>query len=365
MEEKNKYYKSIILKIIIVLLAFLGAFLGFKLAAFYMPFVIAIIVSTLVEPVIKLLIKKTKMSRKTATLITLVVLVILITLVISLLAGKIISEGKSLALNLNHYFTPLYDGAINIINEIQDGKIQISQEMVDIAQSSMKSIIDSAKDIAINSLNGIINTISSIPTMITYTFITILAIVFTCLDREYVLKQFEKHIPKKWISKTKEIIRTTCSISWNYIKAEAKLSGICFILVLIGLILFDIFGLNVEYTFLMSVFIGFVDLLPLFGAGAVMIPWAIYLAVAGNIPLAIAVACLWIAWAVIKQLIEPKMVSHQMGMHPIFTLFGMYTGFRIFGVLGLMIGPIVLLVIKNVFNGLLEKGILKSFFEME
>lgn len=365
MEKKNKYYKNLILKMVIILLAFLGAFLGFKLAIFYMPFIIAIIISTVIEPIIKFLTKKTKMKRKTAVTITLVVLVIVIGTIMTLLTGKIISEGKSLILNLNQYFAPVYEGALDMINEVKEGRIQIPQEMVDVAQNSLKGLIDMAKDVSFKALNKITNTISSIPTMLTYLLITTLAIIFTCFDREYVLNQFNKHIPKKWVTKFKEIISTTCSIAWNYIKAEAKLSGICFILVLVGLILFDIFGLNVEYTIIMSIFIGFVDLIPLFGAGAVMIPWVIYLASTGNIQLAIAVGCLWITWAVLKQVIEPKMVSHQMGMNPIFTLFGMYTGFRIFGVLGLMLGPIILLVIKNIFSGLLEKGILKSFLEME
>lgn len=365
MEEKNRYYINLILKIIIVLFAFLGIFLSFKLAIFYMPFLIAIIISTLIEPIIRLLTKKTKMKRKTAITITLVVLVIIISVIISLLAGKIVSEGKSLISNLNQYLTPLYDGAMNIINEIKNGDIQISQDVIDVVQNTLKGSIETIQNFAINIINTLINTISSIPSMITYIFITILAIIFTCFDRQYILNQFNKHVPKKWIEKFKEIIETTCSIAWKYIKAEAKLSGICFILVLIGLKLFDIFGLNVKYTIIMSIVIGFVDLLPLFGAGAVMIPWAIYLAFIGNIQLAIAVAILWIIWAIVKQLVEPKMVSNQMGMNPIFTLFGMYTGFRIFGVLGLMLGPIILLVIKNVFEGLLEKGLIKSFLEME
>ena len=365
MEEKNRYYINLILKIIILLLGFLGIFLSFKLAMFYMPFLIAIIISTLIEPIIKLLTKKTKMKRKTAITITLIVLVILISIIISLLAGKIISEGKSLISNLNQHLTPLYDGAMNIIDEIKNGNIQISQEIIDTAQNALKGSIETIQNLTISLINKVINAISSIPTMITYIFITILAIIFTCFDRQYIIDQFNKHVPKTWIQKFKEIIETTCSISWNYIKAEAKLSGICFILVLTGLTLFNIFGLNVEYTIIMSITIGFIDLLPLFGAGAVMIPWAIYLAFTGNIPLAIGVAILWVIWAVVKQLIEPRMVSHQMGMNPIFTLFGMYTGFRIFGVLGLMLGPIILLVIENVFKGLLEKGIIKSFLEME
>ena len=116
---------------------------------------------------------------------------------------------------------------------------------------------------------------------------------------------------------------------------------------------------------LMAVIIGFIDMLPLFGAGAVMIPWAIYLAFTGNLTLAIALMIVWVVWAILKQFLEPKMVSKEIGMHPIFTLVGMYTGFRVLGVLGLMIGPIIFLIIGNVFRELLKKGVLKSFFELD
>ena len=112
----------------------------------------------------------------------------------------------------------------------------------------------------------------------------------------------------------------------------------------------------------MALFIGFVDALPILGSGTVMIPWAIYLSFTGNITLAIALMIVWGAWAVIKQFIEPKMVSKEIGMHPIFTLVGMYTGFRLMGVLGLMIGPIIILIIANVFRELLKKHL---FFPQE
>ena len=54
-----------------------------------------------------------------------------------------------------------------------------------------------------------------------------------------------------------------------------------------------------------------------------------------------------------------------MGMHPIFTLLGMYTGFKLFGVIGLLLGPIIFLVIREVFSNNVNKGILKDFFELE
>ena len=54
-----------------------------------------------------------------------------------------------------------------------------------------------------------------------------------------------------------------------------------------------------------------------------------------------------------------------MGLHPIFTLIAMYTGYKIVGVLGLMLGPITLLILRNIFKTTVDKGVLKSFFELE
>ena len=65
--------------------------------------------------------------------------------------------------------------------------------------------------------------------------------------------------------------------------------------------------------------------------------------------------------SVVRQVLEPKIVSGKIGIHPIFTLIAMYTGFKIIGVIGMLVGPIVLIVIKSIFSNILEQGITKSF----
>lgn len=364
-EDKMKYYSKMIFKVIIIFFIIFCLFVAYKVVIFYVPFLIAILVATMIEPIIQFFIKKCKWKRKVSTIISLILVVVIIGGVFTLLISTLISEAKTLIGSLNEPAYHLYTWAEKTVNDLGNGIITIPEDVLNTIQDSMGGIINSLKNITYNVLSAVINTISSIPTMLTYTFITILAIIFVCFDRDYVKDLANKHVPKEWIQKCKEVLHTTCSISWNYIKAEAKLSGICFVLVFIGLLIFDFIGMDVRYTVLMATFIGFVDLLPLFGAGAVMIPWTIYLYFIGNTPLAIGVGVLWCVWAVLKQLIEPRFVSKQMGMHPIFTLLGMYTGFRIFGVIGLMLGPILLLIIKNVFGALIEKGVLKTFFEKE
>lgn len=363
--DKSNYYKKIGLKIAVLLVVLLGIFLLYKLAIFYIPFIIALIIASIVEPIVKFLNKKLKFNRKIAAIVSLLLVFGILSLLITLGVTRLVEECKNLIATSNDSYKELYNYCIGYINDIQNGNSPLPDELAELAKKATEGVIEGANKIATGLGGKIITGVSSLPTMITYIIITVLATIFTCFDRQFVLDKISSQVPKKWIDKVKEVYTEMCSVSWNYIKAEAKLSFICFMWVLIGLIIFDVCGLDVKYTVLMAVVIGFIDLLPIFGAGSVMIPWSIYLGFTGNTPLAIAVICLWAVWAVLRQIIEPHMVSKQIGMHPLVTLLAMYTGFKLIGVFGLMIGPIICLILLNVFRELLKKGILKSFFEME
>ena len=91
-----------------------------------------------------------------------------------------------------------------------------------------------------------------------------------------------------------------------------------------------------------------------------MIPWAIISATNGNLSLGVALIILYIIILITRQIAEPKVVSNKIGIHPIFTLIAMYTGFKITGLLGLFIGPIVLIILKNIFSTMIDDGIVKS-----
>ena len=94
-----------------------------------------------------------------------------------------------------------------------------------------------------------------------------------------------------------------------------------------------------------------------------MIPWAILCAINGDLNLGIAIIILLVIMSVIRQLLEPKLVSKNIGIHPIFTLIAMYTGFKVIEVMGLLIGPIVLIIFKNIFANLIDKGVFKTIFD--
>ena len=94
-----------------------------------------------------------------------------------------------------------------------------------------------------------------------------------------------------------------------------------------------------------------------------MLPWAIISGINGDIKLGISLFVLYLIVLVVRQLLEPKLVSGHIGVHPIFTLIAMYTGFKLSGVIGLFIGPIILIILQNVFETMIDNGIVKTLFD--
>ena len=109
--------------------------------------------------------------------------------------------------------------------------------------------------------------------------------------------------------------------------------------------------------------IGFVDALPILGSGTVIVPWAVIKAINGDFKLAIALLVLFVIICIVRQMLEPKLISKKIGTHPIFTLIAMYTGFKVIGVFGLLLGPILLIIFKNIFGNLIDRGVVKAIFD--
>ena len=357
------YWGKVLKNILILVLSILGVYLGFKLAFFYLPFLIAFILSLLLEPCIRFIMKKTKLKRKASSIIVFIIAIIIILGLLVWAGVTLVSEASNLLTSLNEYFEKGYAIVQNLINNIDFTTLSIPENIMEAIQSSATEFLGTVTQWAKNALTSAINFLTSIPTIGVYAVVTLLSLYFMCVDKIYMIDQLEHHMPKSWVKKIGVHLKSLVKTLGNYLKAEFILVFISFIISLVGLYIFNFAGLNVEYPLLMALLIAFVDLLPIFGSGTVMLPWAIIAACMGDFTLAIAILVLWAIMSIVRQLIEPRIVSGQIGIHPIFTLIAMYTGFKFIGVLGMVIGPILLIILKNIFSTLIDKGVFKSIFE--
>lgn len=363
MSEDLKYIYKILKKIINVILIGIAIYVGIKMAVFYMPFLIAFIISLIIEPAIKYVMKKTRMTRKLSSII---IFIIVFSIIIGCIAWgtvSLISESTNLLQTLNIYIDKAYTQIQDAIGKLSITKISTSNNILNIAEDTSKEILLKFSTWLTGFLTKLINVITSIPTIAIYTVITILSLYFICTDKIYILDLMEHHMPKKWVQKIGTHIKEITKSLGGYLKAEAILILVSFFISLIGLYIFKFIGMNVKYPLLIALGIGFVDALPILGSGSVMVPWAIISAFNGDIKLGIAIILLWIIMSIVRQFLEPKIVSGKIGIHPIFTLIAMYTGFKMIGVIGMLVGPIVLIILKNIFATVLDQGVTKALFE--
>ena len=359
------YWAKVGKRLLMFIISIVAIYLSFKCAVFYMPFLIAGIISLLIEPLIKFVNKKTKLTRKTSAII---VLIVVFSLIIGLLVWGITSlilEASDLLNGLNGYYDKAYIQVQNIINSIDLEKINVSDEVTNIIKNSTGDFLKTVSNWVTNALHSLMNVITSIPTIAIYVVVTLLAIYFICTDKLYLVDQIEHHLPKLWVKRMGIHFRELVASLGNYLKAEVTLVLIDFVIVLIGLFIFQLVGFNIEYPLLAALVIAFVDALPILGAGTAMVPWAVVSAINGDIRLAIALLILYAVILVLRQFLEPKIVSKHIGIHPIFTLIAMYTGFKFIGVIGMLLGPIILIILKNIFKTLIDQGFVKTILDQK
>lgn len=357
------YWTKVIVRLIYVAIILLSIFLLLKLSIFYMPFLIAFIISLILEPTIKFLMKKFSLTRKFSAII---VFIIAFTIIVGGLVWGVttlISESTNLLSGINTYIEKISEQVQNIINYFEFSKIKPSNEVLNVIQNSTGDFLDTISNWVQEFLKGIIGFITSIPSIAIYFVITILSLYFICTERIYILDQIEHHLPKSWVKKlgthTNKLIRTL----GGFLKAETILILVSFIISIIGLYILKFSKFNIQYPLLMAIFIGFVDALPILGSGTVMVPWGIISALDGDLKLGIAIIILWIIMSVVRQFLEPRIVSKQIGIHPIFTLIAMYTGFKAIGIIGMLVGPIILIILKNIFATFIDNGVVKTIFD--
>jgi len=361
MSEDLSYIYKVIKKILNIILIIIGIYIGTKLAVFYMPFIIAFIISLLIEPAIRYLMKKMNLTRRMSSIIIFLIVFSIIIGSITWGIVSLISESTNLLQTLNLYIDRAYTQIQDMIGKMNITKISISNNISNLVQDTSRDILLKISSWLTDFLSKFITAITSIPTIAIYTVITILSLFFICTDRIYILDLMEHHMPSKWMQKIAIHIKEISKCLGGYLKAEATLILVSFLISVIGLYVFKFVGMNVKYPLLIALAIAFVDALPILGSGTVMIPWAIVSALNGELSLGIAIISLWIIMSVVRQILEPKIVSGKIGIHPIFTLIAMYTGFKVIGIMGMLVGPIVLIILKSVLANRLEQGISRSF----
>lgn len=334
----DEVYKTKLKKTGIYFVIFTILFVIFsKTLQYTLPFVIGIILASSTKNANRYLQKRFKISSGISALITTTVIYAILGVLVTMLIYSATSEIITLISKI-----PSVDklsGYIQIlINEAVELLGQIEPHVVTRIYEYLQSLLTSAINLVIGVLNGVLALILSLPSMFLVAVISFLATYFFSKDYVSFGNKFFSMFSSEGKTRIRDIIKSAISMTIGYAKAYMLVVFITFVQTFIG---FSIIGIN--YSFIFAVTCAILDILPIIGTIILYIPLIIYNISIGETGTAIALGVLYIIVTVVRQVIEPKIVSHQLDLHPVLTLAAIFIGIKVNGVIG-MIYFIALLV---------------------
>ncbi len=359
--EKFFTYLKIVINFILIILLALLIFLALpKLLVFFLPFVIGWIVSLVANPLVHFLEKRVKILRKHGSAIIIVLVIVIIIAVAALIIAMIIKEARELIDDLPDIIQSV-KVQFNEISQYVDGFIRTlpisAQEMINNAISGIGGSVDNyVKNLELPSMSSAGNIVGQIAEGFLMVIVTILSAYFFTASRNELISGMKRSLPESVINYWHLIYDNFVAAFGGYFKAQFKIMLVLTVIMFIG---FEILG--VGYSFLFALGIAFLDVLPVFGTGAVLWPWAVIDVFTGNYIRAIGLVVIYLICQIVKQILQPKMVGDSIGLNPLATLIFMFIGYRFYGVFGMIIGIPIGMVLVNMYRVGMFDRLMKGF----
>ncbi len=321
----------------------------------FSPFIFGFLISRLINPVADRLQKRLKIPRGASAAM---VVILTIAIMIGIIGGvgyKLFDEIKNL-----YYQWP------SIVESFQNGWNNFSGTLSNLyidLPDSVQSMIDNLYNNLTNQISQFMSNIEvinnaqdfarSLPNGFIWTIVFVIAMFFMVSQKQNIDRSIKRFLGPKMVAKLSEISSECKKYLGGYVRAQIILMFIIFVVIAIALSI-----LGAPYSLLVAAATAILDALPFLGSGITLWPLAVIYFISGNLKLGIGYVCVYIAVALLRRLIEPKLVSDKMGLNPIMTLVAMYIGYRWWGILGMLIGPILLMVIISLYKVGLFNGII-------
>ncbi len=348
----EKGYKRIMVICFYVLLGALGLyFLSRYVFRWLWPIIVALLVGMLLQPIIRFLERKLKFPHRLASILTVLVLYIGVGYLLGAVVYKLVAELSVLASSIPGYVSKLNINLGNIEayfkSMFANMPIIGSNDLFDIVwsnlSSSIVSMLSGLSSSIITSLPSFLTSVAQlVPSLLLAIIIMIVSSVYFATDYEKIKSFFGYQISEK----TKEKIKTARDHLFRTIVKYIR--AYLLVMLITGAELY--LGLSIigqSYALILAIVISIIDVLPVLGTGAVLIPWGIIWILTGNTWKGVAILLLYVAVTVVRQIIEPKIVGQYIGLYPLITLVAMYAGLRILGVVGLFLFPIAIIILKE------------------
>lgn len=346
LNDNRPYWKVLVSLVFSVLFTGLFLWLGVKCIVYFMPFVIGWFIAFIVHPVVNWLEDKFGIVKKFGSAITIVIVLAAVIGLIYLLGRKLFGELQIIIQNLPQMYGDFEEGIRNITDTLS-GVIAVLPEGLRTGGSAVASDMNQA-------LGGIVDRISGptvaiaekfvrkIPGLLIGTIVCILSAYFIVADREKLIDTFKKFSPDPIVERVSLAMYNLKYSVGGYFKAQFQI-----MLVIWGILIIGFMILGIDFNFLLSIFIAFLDFLPFFGTGTAFVPWIIYELLTADYKMALGLLVLYPITQIVHRTIEPKLLGDSVGLPPLLTLVFIYIGYKVGSVLGMIFAVPIGIIIIN------------------
>lgn len=361
---------SILTKVLKILIIFVLCAIGYYLItlslSFLMPLFIAVLVALIIEPGVGILEKKLKLPRPLASIMLLILLLVLIVGSLFLMATELYEGMAYLAVQLpqqlkiigviaDNFFhaaiLPFYESVLSLFNRLNMGESLFFQENI---RNLFGYFAEQAGLFFQNLLLAIPSALIIIPESFTILLFIFLASILLSADFPRIKQSIKKYTPGKIYNSSTDLMHYLKQSVAGFIKAQFILVTISFHIIFIGFLL-----LQIEHALTIALLLIVIDLIPYIGTGIVFISWMLYTFFTGDYPLTIGLAVVYATVILVRQLTEPKILSVNIGVHPLAWLVAVFIGFKVWGVVGLFITPFLIVIIKALYHAGIYHALLK------
>lgn len=347
--RKRTYLKVFLNLGIMLCTLLLCIFLLPRIIVWFMPFVAGWIIAMIASPLVHFFEKRLKIRRKAGTAFVIISVIALVILAGYLIGAQLVEQVAEFIGDVPH----LWEAAQEDFTQIGENLSVALRYLPVEFQNALSSITGNIQEyfggimetISEPTITALGNFVGSLPNIVISVIMSLLFAYFYVADKGYLSGLLEKAIPDSVLERLQMIRRGLAKAVGGYFKAQLKIEIWMYLLLGIG---FSI--LQVKYAFLIAIGVAILDLLPFFGTGTVLIPWAIIKFLSADYKMVIGLLIIWGVGQLARQLIQPKIVGDSVGLAPIPTIILLFVGYRVAGVIGMIIAVPVGIIVLNLYE---------------
>ena len=347
--RKRTYLKVFLNLGISLCILLVCVFLLPRIIIWFMPFVTGWIIALIASPLVHFFEKRLKIRRKAGTAFVIISVIALVILAGYLIGAQLVEQIAEFIGDVPKLWEAAQEDFAQIGEKLSvalkylPAELQLTiNSITGNVQEYFGGIMESISEPTITALG---NFVGSLPNIVISVIMSLLFAYFYVADKGYLSGLLEKAIPDSVLARLQMIKRGLTKAVGGYFKAQLKIEVWMYLLLGIG---FSI--LKVKYAFLIAIGVAILDLLPFFGTGTVLIPWAIIKFLSADYKMVIGLLIIWGVGQLARQIIQPKIVGDSVGLAPIPTIILLFVGYRVAGVIGMIIAVPIGIIILNLYE---------------